>query len=309
MAQMSAAGFGVSRWSTDWRDALALRPDIVVVSSPPVAHEEMVIAALEAGSHVLVEKPFALDEGAAVRMRDAAQASGRQLLIAFGWPAAPIFARARSLIEEGQVGAVEHMTFHLAVNTRGLLSGSVIGGWGARAESKSATYTDPRVSAGGSVAVSMSHQLGLVEWLTGDRIVAVQASTFPAGARIDLHAAVCAELAGGGSAAISCASTHPYLPRPQWHMALYGPEGQLWLDSIADHLRLVRANGDIVGFDAPEASGVYDNGAPTKALIACARGEPVPAGMSADLAARVVTITDAIYQSARSGAAERISTT
>src|SRR5215203_4897722 len=59
MAAMLGRQFD-TRHFADWRDALALRPDIVVVSSPPVAHEEQVIAALEAGAHVLVEKPFAL---------------------------------------------------------------------------------------------------------------------------------------------------------------------------------------------------------------------------------------------------------
>lgn len=306
MAESSAGRFGAGHWSTEWRLALEHRPDIVVVSSPPVAHEEMVIAALEAGAHVLVEKPFALERNSAFRMRDAATKVGRHLLIGFGWPAAPVFAKARNLVEAGEVGRIEHMIFHLAVNTRALLSGSTDGGWGGASASKTATYTDPRVSAGGSVAVSMSHQLGLVEWLTGDRIAAVQASTFPRGAPIDLHATVNAEFVGGGSAAISSASTHPYLARPQWHMALYGEQGQLWLDSVADHLRLVRANGGVVTFEGEEASGLYDAGAPTKALIACARGASAPAGLEAGLAARVVAATDAIYASARSGEKIRI---
>jgi hypothetical protein len=170
------------------------------------------------------------------------------------------------------------MTFHLAVNTRALLLGGTDGGWGGDAGSNSTTYTDPHISAGGSVAVSMSHQVGLVEWLTEDEIVAVQASTFPLGASIDLHAIVNAEFGTGGSAAISCASTHPYLTRPQWHMALYGEQGQIWLDSVADHLRLVRANGEVVTTDGPGAWGLYDAGAPTKAWIACARGVPPPDG-------------------------------
>lgn len=305
-AQQIATTFGVPHWSTDWREVLSHGADIAVVSSPPVAHEEMVVGALQSGAHVLVEKPFALNANAAARMRDAAAAAGRHLLIGFGWPTSPIFAKARALAEAGEIGRLEHMTFHLAVNTRALLVGSTDGGWGGSAQSRTATYTDPGVSAGGSAAVSMSHQLGLVEWLTGDEIVSVQASTFPLGAPIDLHAAVLAELAGGGSATISSASTHPYLSRPQWHMALYGPAGQLWLDSVADHLRLVRANGDVVTYNASEAAGTYDAGSPTRALIACARGAPAPAGMNARLATRVVTITDAIYASARSGTRLRI---
>ena len=307
-AQALARAFDVPRAFTDWREALALKPDIVVISSPPVAHEEQVIAALEAGAHVLVEKPFALDGASAARMRDTADRVGRSLLVGFGWPAAPIFALSRALIEAGEIGPLEHLTMHLAVNTRALLQGSTDGGWGGTAESNTSTYTDPRVSAGGSAAVSMSHQLGLIEWLVDEPIVAIDASTYPKGAPIDLHVSVNADFAGGGSAAISSASTHPYIARPQWHMALYGSNGQLWLDSPADYLRLVRRDGTVVEYRGAEASGVYDPGAPTKALIDRALGKPVPSGLTARLAAHVVAVTDAIYASAASAQKRRIET-
>jgi predicted dehydrogenase len=293
--------FGVPFATTDWRDALALHPEIVVVSSPPVAHEKQVVAALEMGAHVLVEKPFALDRTSAYRMHEAAERLRRTLLVGFGWPASPIFALSRALIEADEIGHIEHLTMHLAVNTRRLLLGGTDGGWGGQAQSAPTTYTDRRVSGGGCVAVSMSHQLGLIEWLIGEPIVTVNARIFPSGAEIDLHASVTVSFAGGGSGAISSASTHPYLARPQWTMALYGSRGQLWLDSIVDRLRVVRADGHLVEYGPPEASGVYDPGAPTDALVKCALGAQAPAGLTSRLAARVVAVTDAIYESARSG--------
>ena len=308
-AKALAAAFDVPLAFTDWRDVLVQKPDIVVVSSPPVAHEEQVIAALEAGAHVLVEKPFALEAGAANRMRDTAERVGRVLLVGFGWPAAPCFALSKALIDAGEIGAIEHLTMHLAVNTRALLRGGTDGGWGGDGNSAASTYTDRRISGVGSAAVSMSHQLGLIEWLAGEPIVALNASTFPPGREIDLHASVNAEFVGGGTAAISSASTHPYLARPQWHLALYGSKGQIWLDSVADHVRLVRANGEVVEYDATEASGLYDSGAPTKALIECAQGKPAPTGLTAQLAAHVVAVTDAIYESARTGQKLRIEQT
>jgi predicted dehydrogenase len=307
-AKNLAATFDVPLAFTDWHDVLAQKPDIVVVSSPPVAHEEQVIAALEAGAHVLVEKPFALEAGAASRMRDTAERVGRTLLVGFGWPAAPGFALTKALIDKGEIGKIEHLTMHLAVNTRALLMGGTDGGWGGDGTSDTATYTDRKISGGGSAAVSMSHQLGLIEWLAGEPIVAVSASTFPPGREIDLHASVNADFAGGGTAAISSASTHPYLARPQWHLALYGDKGQIWLDSVADHVRLVRANGEVVEYGEADASGLYDAGAPTTALIECALGAPAPTGLTAQLAAHVVAVTDAIYESARTGQKIRIPT-
>ena len=68
---------------------------------------------------------------------------------------------------------------------------------------------------------------------------------------------------------------------------------------LADTLRLVRANGETVEYRGPDASGVYDPGAPTKALIECGFGAPAPAGLTARLAARVVAVTDAIYLSSK----------
>ncbi|WP_417310697.1 Gfo/Idh/MocA family protein [Devosia sp.] len=301
MARALADEFSAPFVSADFRELLALEPDIVVVSSPPVAHEEQVVAALEAGAHVLVEKPFALDGAAAARMRDAAIRCGKVLLVGFGWPAAPCFSRAKALIDAGEIGRIEHLTMHLAVNTRALLEGGNDGGWGGKISSGTATYTDRKISGGGSAAVTMSHELGMVEWLVGEPITAVGASTYPPKSEIDLHTSVNATFAGGGSAAISAASTHTYIARPQWHMALYGQQGQLWLDSVADHVRLVRANGEVVVYDGADASGEYDPGAPTKALIACARGAAAPTGLAADLAAHVVAVTDAIYESAQTG--------
>ena len=140
----------------------------------------------------------------------------------------------------------------------------------------------------------------------GEPIIAVDASTYPPRAPIDLHVSVNADFASGGSASISSASTHPYIARPQWHMALYGRDGQLWLDSPADYLRLVRRDGSVVEYRGPEASGLYDPGAPTKALINRALGQPVPSGLAARLAAHVVAVTDAIYASASSTQKRRI---
>jgi predicted dehydrogenase len=147
----------------------------------------------------------------------------------------------------------------------------------------------------------MSHQLGLVSWITGARFTRVSASMYPPRHDIDLHVSANAALSSGGSAALSCASTHPYLARPQWHLALYGSRGQLWVDSVQDTARLVRANGEVVQYSAEEASGDYDPGAPTSALIACGFGAPAPAGMSSELAVHVVETTDALYASAASG--------
>ncbi|WP_434081606.1 Gfo/Idh/MocA family protein [Sanguibacter sp. Z1732] len=219
----------------------------------------------------------------------------------FGWVAAPTFELARSLVASGEIGDVELVDCHLDVNTRALLSGGTDGGWGAADVSESRTYTDAATSGGGAVAVSMSHQLGLVHWITGKRFASVDAHTFPPGVDIDLHATTNFSFEHGGSASLSCASTHPYLARPQWLLRIYGSKAQLAIDSVSDAARMVQANGNVTDFTPEQASGLYDAGAPTKVLIDCARGYDAPTGMSGALAVHVVEASDAIYQSARTG--------
>lgn len=300
-AQSIAHEFGVPAWHTDWRDTLAYQPDLVVVSSPPVAHEEQALAALAHGAHVLVEKPFALDGAAADRMRLAAIAADRQLLVGFGWPQAPAFELCRSLIAAGELGVIEHVMCDLAVNVRALLNGSSDGGWDGADGSNPETYTQVGVSGGGAAAVSMSHQLGLVSWMTGLEFASVAATTSPPKAEIELHVSVNATFTSGAGAALSCASTHPDRAEPQWRVAIYGSTGQLWVDTIENRVRFVRATGEVTEFDAVRASGEYDPTAPTRALIECALGAPAPNGLSARLASHVVHTTAALYESAREG--------
>lgn len=294
-----AAEFGVAHSFTDFRQALELQPDVVVVSSPPAFHVEQVCAALDAGAHVLVEKPFALNAADARTMHECAGRNDRQLLVGFGWSATPVFRFARQQVADGHVGQLEQLTMHLAVNTRALLGGSSDGGWGGATQSRPGTYTDPAISGGGSTAVSMSHQLGLVCWITGQQVERLTAATYPIAAQQDLHSAVLLEFAGSGAGVISSASTQPYLPTPQWHLALYGSGGQLWVDTIKGEGRWVAANGAVTELSPELADGSYDAGAPTRALIDCARGSLAPDGMSSELAVQVQTITDAIYRSAR----------
>jgi predicted dehydrogenase len=81
-AELAAAETGAEAF-TDATDALALAPEAVSVCTPTFLHAHYAIAALEAGAHVLCEKPVALKLSDAYAMRDAADAAGRELRIGF----------------------------------------------------------------------------------------------------------------------------------------------------------------------------------------------------------------------------------
>jgi predicted dehydrogenase len=81
--------------------------DLVYVGLPTHAHEEWSIAALQAGRHVLLEKPSAPVAAAARRMVAAAQASGRRLVEAFHYRYHPLMTRLLELTTSGAIGRIE----------------------------------------------------------------------------------------------------------------------------------------------------------------------------------------------------------
>lgn len=79
--------------------------DAVDIVVPNHLHEEIGIAALKAGKHVLLEKPMALSVEACDRLNDAAEASGKVLTIGHEFRLSTQWGRIKSLIDEGAIGA------------------------------------------------------------------------------------------------------------------------------------------------------------------------------------------------------------
>ncbi len=109
LAAEAAARYGYERSTGDWRRAVE-DPDIdlVDIATPNDSHPEIAIAALEAGKHVLCEKPLARTAEEALAMRDAAVRAGVTHMVAFNYRRTPAVALARKLIDEGAIGAVRN---------------------------------------------------------------------------------------------------------------------------------------------------------------------------------------------------------
>ncbi|MCC6237215.1 MAG: Gfo/Idh/MocA family oxidoreductase [Dehalococcoidia bacterium] len=113
-AEEAAAKHGIGEVADDWRDLVARDDlDAIAVATPPLAHHEMTLAALEAGKHVLCEKPFALDAGQARAMRDLARAQGLVGMVAHEFRYAPQRSYIKQLIEEGRIGTPQLVTAEL----------------------------------------------------------------------------------------------------------------------------------------------------------------------------------------------------
>jgi D-xylose 1-dehydrogenase (NADP+, D-xylono-1,5-lactone-forming) len=95
----------------DSYDALLADEDVeaIYIPLPNSMHVEWSVQALEAGKHVLCEKPMARDPAAVERAFDAAEAAGRLLTEAFMWRHNPQTRRLRELLAEGAVGELRHV--------------------------------------------------------------------------------------------------------------------------------------------------------------------------------------------------------
>jgi predicted dehydrogenase len=98
---------------TDWKQLLA-RDDVALVDvcTPGYTHAEIAIAALDAGKHVLCEKPLAntvAEARAMVAAAERARAAGVRSMVGFNYRRVPAVALARQLVGEGRIGQVRHV--------------------------------------------------------------------------------------------------------------------------------------------------------------------------------------------------------
>ncbi|MER6946925.1 Gfo/Idh/MocA family oxidoreductase [Nonomuraea sp. NPDC000554] len=106
----AAAQLGWADVETDWRE-LVRREDVQIVDicTPGDSHAEIAIAALEAGKHVLCEKPLANTVAEAEAMARAAAGAPGKSMVAFNYRRVPALALARRFVEEGRVGEIRHV--------------------------------------------------------------------------------------------------------------------------------------------------------------------------------------------------------
>ena len=104
-AQAYAQEHGIARWHGSYEALLADDGiDAVYISLPNGLHHEWTLKAIEAGKHVLVEKPYSRRAAEADEAWDAAERAGLVLMEAFMWRHHPQAAVARSLVEDGAIG-------------------------------------------------------------------------------------------------------------------------------------------------------------------------------------------------------------
>lgn len=167
--QRVAAELGCRRTLADPLDAATDDGvDAVVVASPTFTHAAVAVAALQAGKHVLCEKPLAntVEEARAMAAAAArAAAAGVRAMTGFNFRRVPAVALARELVAAGRVGAIRHV--RAAYLGSHLLDPEIPLIWRLQAEH----------AGSGALGDLGAHAIDLAQYLAGDRIAGVSGLT------------------------------------------------------------------------------------------------------------------------------------
>lgn len=298
--------FGFAYVTEDYREALTHPLDIVVVASPPALHYEHTAAALEAGAHVLCEKPFTVEPADAWRLVELAERKDRHLVVAYGFNWIPAVDRARELLASHPIGNIRHTLTHIATDVWQLLHGI---GFYQEADPKflpdATTWSDPSRSGGGFAPGQLSHGLALMLWLSGLVPEEVSAALEPAG--VDLYDALLLKFTNGSIGVASGVSTQDGgAPREQMEVRLTGDAGHFVLDLEREQLATYNPAERLVAVELAAGDGLYRCDGPVNAIVGLALGRSVENRSPAELAARVVDIVHGAAESAKAGKAVRI---
>jgi predicted dehydrogenase len=150
-AEALAADFGTRAMSLD--ELLSAGPDAVVVATTHDALAPVAVQALQAGAHVLVEKPAGLSVAQVDRIDAAARAAGRRVKVGFNHRFHPGIARAVAEARSGEHGDVMHVRARY--------------GHGGRPGYDREWRADPARSGGGEIVDQGMHLIDLTHWLLG----------------------------------------------------------------------------------------------------------------------------------------------
>ena len=288
--------------------------DAVIVATPPAAHAEPTIAALEAGKHVLCEKPFALDLAEARAMVLAAERSPGFLACASSRQrVSPVHQTARRLIDAGSLGDVYYAYYRMW---------RVRGRPGQHYAPESPWFLDSSIAGGGVIMDIGVYAIDSVLWLLRNpTVVSVTAQTRripevppPDGVLQDVedHAVIMLQCEDGKSAVVETSWVTSFAPSNTG--IVLGTEAGLSLDPFKRFTAQRTGDDDPTGYAAAEETLAPDpeyragNGF---YLTAMRFLDDVAAGVqphtSGAEALEVTRVIDAAYRSAAAGTSIAVS--
>jgi predicted dehydrogenase len=297
--------YGVEDRFANHRELLAAGPDALVIATPHATHHAIARDAIDAGVHVLLEKPLTVRADDARDLARRARAAGLHLVAGYTFNFTAGAAAARAAVEAGELGELALVSCLMATSVEDFLRG-LPGDQSAYvlAGPSSATYSDPALAGGGQGQAQVSHVAEMLLWVTGRRARRVCALMADRGAPVDVVDALAFELEGGALGTI--ASTGGLRPSQaqQLELRYYGSRALLLQDLVTGEVVLHPADGP--PRELAPAAGTANPGdgypveAPVGCLIELIRGEGENRAPAAPAVA-TVELLEAAYRSAARG--------
>jgi len=310
--------FGLEVATSSVAELLAAGVDGVVVSSPHSLHREHAVAALEAGAHVLVEKPMAVTLADAEALATAAAAAGREVGVAYGWNYSRLTAWAKEALEQGHLGRITSVTAYMSSCLTDLFSGKSgyavvdVGGFAVEVETDTWARSD---AGGGYLYGQLSHLLGLGLWLVPNEPEDVLARAVLLDNGVDLDIQVSVGLAGGVIGSFSGQGHEPWGRPHACDLRIAGEDGVLMLDFDRVQAQLLlekdkeKAEWLTLEPDPPAAAADSEytcDGCAQFLVDVCLGRDPVNRA-PLDLGVRTVAVMEAAWQSVHSDRLVRVS--
>lgn len=299
--------FGIAARYTDITAMLAEQNlDGVMVSTPHTAHTTPAIAALEAGAHVLIEKPMATSAADGRAIAHAAAKAGREVLVPTGMSFTSFTRQAAHWVADGRIGEIRHAVCQMGSALEDLFAGQpMLETQDHLFRPPASTWADP-AKAGGYGWGQMSHSLGWLFYvtdLTFDTVFCMDGKS-PTG--VDFYDAAVARAINGATVSISGAATTPKHKGMHTDIRIYGTKGMIVFDNERARMAMHLLDGGNEFALISDAEAAYDGALPVQIFAKLCAGEDVTNPANAENGARVTEALDALYRSAASGNVEKV---
>lgn len=269
----------------DYREMLKTDLDGVIILTPHGLHYQHIKESLEAGKHVLSEKPFVTHPDQARELIALAKAQERILMISYQNPRLWPYQYAHQQIASGHLG---ELLFY---------SGQITQQWGARGGWRLSSA----LGEGGMLVDTGSHFVDLMLYLTGMRPETVSAFNDSDGEQVDIINGAVIRFNGGRVATLAAVGRGPTL----WNITIVGTKGtiEIW---DRDNIRHIGADNYLGWIGTPRQNLVPPENerpvstTPQAEFVAAVRDNDLSAS-DADRGLSVAQVTQAIYASAREG--------
>ena len=253
----------------------------VVIASPHTVHFEQIMAALDLGIHVLVEKPMACRIDHAHQIAKKVRESGLTLVIGYQRHYGGAYRYIRRAIADGQIGKVQIVT---AFQCQAWKKGTA-GSW----------RQVPELSGGGQLNDSGSHLVDVLLWMTGLRAETVSAQIDNCGTPVDINSALSTRFTNGAVGTLTVIGDYP--GTEFWEdISIIGDAGGFHVRYGQPTVQLLGQNDARLTVDAERLGG----GSIAQNFIRCIQGEEEPAA-PAECGLRVIELTEAAWKSAADG--------